>query len=158
MCFNFAKVAPRIKVQTFFYWRSCFLEFFILFGPVRGNLGKNGAWNASQFEKMRPTWTEMQSFFLEGGHFFWGSFFRASLGKFGPKSFAPPKICLLLRVCQEQDLLVLFFQILGVTYAYKRNRERHHPLHKHEKCQKSRFSTCLHPTNHSDASSRSKTD
>jgi len=37
---------------------------------------------------------EMQSLFF-GGHLLW-SFFRASLGKFGRKSFAPPKICILL--------------------------------------------------------------
>jgi len=30
-----------------------------------------------------------------GGHFLW-SIFRASLEEFGQKSFAPPKICLLL--------------------------------------------------------------
>jgi len=36
-----------------------------------------------------------------GGHFLW-SFFGASLGKFGQKSFAPPKICLLLHLWSEQ--------------------------------------------------------
>jgi len=31
--------------------------------------------------------------------YFFICFFRASLGKFGQKSFAPPKICLLLHLC-----------------------------------------------------------
>jgi len=42
--------------------------------------------------------------------FFWRSvsleFFRASLGKFGQKSFAPPKMCLLLHLCCQ--ILALF--------------------------------------------------
>jgi len=38
MCFDFTKMAPKIKVQTVF-WRSCFYLFF--FGQVRENLGKN---------------------------------------------------------------------------------------------------------------------
>ena len=44
MGFDFTKMAPKIKVQSFFfYWRPCF--YFVLFGQVRGDLGKfnNGA-------------------------------------------------------------------------------------------------------------------
>jgi len=51
-CYDFTKIAFKIKVQTFFF----------------------------------------------GGHFLW-SIFRAILVKFGEKSFAPPKICLLLHLC-----------------------------------------------------------
>jgi len=59
MCFDFTKMAPKINVQTFvFFWRSCF--HLVLFGQVRGNLGK--------------------------------------LGEIWAKSFAPPKICLLLHL------------------------------------------------------------
>jgi len=36
MCFDFTKMAPKIKVQTFF-WRSCF--YLVFFGQVRGNFG-----------------------------------------------------------------------------------------------------------------------
>jgi len=49
MCFDFTKMAPEIKVQTFFFFLEVmFLQFF--FGQFRrnlgkfgGNLGKNGA-------------------------------------------------------------------------------------------------------------------
>jgi len=82
--------------DVFFFWMSCF--YFALFGQVRGDLGKfnNGAWIVLWFKQMHPTWEEMQCYFF-GGHFLW-SFFRASLGKFGRKSFAPPKICMLLHL------------------------------------------------------------
>jgi len=71
-----------------------FLEvmFLFSFGQVGGNLGRNGAWSALICKKMRPTSKEMRSFFW--GPFLW-SIFRASLGKFAQKSFAPQKICLL---------------------------------------------------------------
>jgi len=41
MCFDFRKMAPEIKVQTFSLLEVMFLEFF--FGQVKGNLGKNCA-------------------------------------------------------------------------------------------------------------------
>jgi len=55
MCVDFAKMAPKMKVKTFFYflffWRSCFN--LVAFGQVWRNLGKlvwnwgkNGAWSA----------------------------------------------------------------------------------------------------------------
>jgi len=44
MCFDFAKMAPKTKVHTFFVWRSCL--FLVHFGKIMWNLGKNGAWNA----------------------------------------------------------------------------------------------------------------
>jgi len=44
MCIDFFKMAPKIKVQTFFLLE---VIFFSLFGQVRGNLRKNGAGCAS---------------------------------------------------------------------------------------------------------------
>ena len=97
MYFDFAKMAPKIKVQTFFL-RSCF--YLVLSGQIRENfgkfgwnLGKNGAWSALIW-KNAPNMNEMQFFEV----IFFGVFFRASLGKFGRKSFSPPKICLLLHL------------------------------------------------------------
>jgi len=45
MCFDFSKMAPQIKVQTFLqtfflFWMSSF--HLVLFGQVRGILGKFG--------------------------------------------------------------------------------------------------------------------
>jgi len=39
-----------------------------------------------------------------GGHFVW-SIFRPVLGKCGQKSFASPKVCLLLHLCRQQPEL-----------------------------------------------------
>jgi len=50
--------------------------------------------------------------FIFGGHFLW-SIFLASLWKFGQKSFAPPKICLLLHLCSDW-LAILTCYISGV--------------------------------------------
>ena len=84
-------MAPKIKVQMFFL-RSFLLVFF---GQVRGSLDKNGAWCALIWEKCPQN--EMKcSGFSFGGHFL--EFF-SGLGIFGHKSFALPKICLLLRLC-----------------------------------------------------------
>ena len=47
MCFNFTKMAPEIKVQTFFYIFLEVMFFFSFFGQVMGNLNKNSAWSAS---------------------------------------------------------------------------------------------------------------
>ena len=40
MCFDFTKMAPEIKMQTFIFLEVMFLQFF--FGQVRGNMGKFG--------------------------------------------------------------------------------------------------------------------
>jgi len=42
MCFDFIKMAPNIKVETFFvfFWKSYF--YLAVFGQVRENLGKFG--------------------------------------------------------------------------------------------------------------------
>ena len=88
MCFDYAKMAPEIKVETFcFFWRSCF--HLVRFGQVRGNLGKNGTWSALICTK-RPTWNEMQSFFWRS---FCLVFFRQVWGNLGknpsyPQTFA----------------------------------------------------------------------
>ena len=68
MCFDFAKMAPKIKVQTFFWGESSF--YLVLFGQVRGilckfggNLGKNGAWSALIW-KMHLTWNAVVYFLV----------------------------------------------------------------------------------------------
>jgi len=85
---NSQKCHPKSKCRRF-----CLVGNHV-FGQVRGNLGKNGAWSALIWKMRR---NEMQSIF------FWRSFFvelfRASLGKFGQNPFAPLKICLLLHLC-----------------------------------------------------------
>ena len=58
-------------------------------------LGKDGAWSALIWKyALNMKWNAV--FFLEVRFL---EFFRASLGKFGQKSFAPPKICLHLHLC-----------------------------------------------------------
>ena len=94
MCFDFSKMAPKIRVQTFFFfWRSCL--YFVLFGQVRGDLGKfnNGAWIVLWFKQMHQ---EMQSFFLEV--IFFGAFFGQVYGNLGENPSHPQKICLPLHL------------------------------------------------------------
>jgi len=83
---------------VFFFWGSCF--HLVLYGQVRGNLGKfggnlgkNGAWSALIWKNVPNM--KRNAVVCFGGHFLW-RIFRASLEEFGQKSFAPPKICLLL--------------------------------------------------------------
>jgi len=95
MCSDFTKMTPKIKVQTSFFGGHV-MFYSVLFGQVRGNLAKKGAliW------KNAPNMKRNAVVFLFGGHFLW-SIFRASLGKFVQKSFAPPKIYLLLHLCSK---------------------------------------------------------
>ena len=98
MCENLRKIAVvwiyRNGTQNQsaeFFIRSCFL------GKLGWNSGKNGAWSAL-ISKNAPNMKWNAFVFLEViFHFL--EFIRASLGKFGQKSFAPPKICLLLHLC-----------------------------------------------------------
>ena len=86
ICFDFTKMAPEIKVQTFLFLEVMFLRFF--FRQVRGNLGKILAKMVSEvlwFDKMRPKWNEMQSFLRSF------SFFRVGFGKFGQNPSHPQK-------------------------------------------------------------------
>ena len=71
-----------------FVWRSCF--YLVLFGKVRGNLGKfgkNGAWSVLNW-KMCPTWNEMQSFFWRS---FSLEFFSGKFGEIWAKILCTPK-------------------------------------------------------------------
>jgi len=82
------------------------------FGQVRGNLSKNGAWSVLWcflilkkcalvlFDFKNAPNMRRNAVVFFWGHFLW-SFFRASLGKFGQKSFVPPNICLLLHLCER---------------------------------------------------------
>jgi len=75
-------------------------------GKIRGILGKISE-NLQKILKIKScaqpalkkigAQNRTQSFF--GGHFFGA--FRASLGEFGKKSFAPSKICLFLHLCAK---------------------------------------------------------
>jgi len=92
MCFDFTKMVPKIKVQTF----SLEIMFYlVLSGQVRGSLGIR--WNLGKMVlevpwvgKMRPTWIEMQSLFW--GYFLWVVFGQVwgNLGKnpSNPQHFA----------------------------------------------------------------------
>ena len=83
--FDFTKITLQIKVQTFylevmFFWRSCsgkLGEFWPSLEKIWAKVVLEVLW----FEKMRPTWKEMQSVSF-GGHFI-SSIFRASLGNLG---------------------------------------------------------------------------
>ena len=81
VCFDFTKMAPKIKVQTFFSFGG---HVFILF--FSGKLGE--IWASSTmvlelcFDLNKCTQHEKICSGFSGGHFLW-SFFRASLGKFG---------------------------------------------------------------------------
>jgi len=89
MCFDFTKTAPKIKVQMFFFfYRSCFC--FVLFGQVRGDLGKfnNGAWIVLWFKQIHSTWEEMQSFFWRS---FSLEFFSGKFGEIWAKILHTPK-------------------------------------------------------------------
>ena len=86
MCFDFSRMTPKIKVQTLFRGSCTSL---VLFGHVRGNLGKFGGnlgKKCAQHEKKCSR------------------FFRQIWGFFGQKSFAPPKIYLLLHLCMNRSV------------------------------------------------------
>ena len=86
---------PKSKCRRLFLEvMLCFIQFF------SGKFGEIWLKRVLWFEKMHPTWKEMPSFFFLEVIFF-GVFFRASLGKFVQKSFAPPKIYLLLHLCSK---------------------------------------------------------
>jgi len=100
-----AKMAPEMKKQTFFPWRSRF--YLVLSRQVRAIWASLSEIRATMvlevpwFETMREMkysmkWNEVV-FSLEV--IFFGVFFRASVGKVGQKSFASPKICRLLHRC-----------------------------------------------------------
>jgi len=78
------------SADVFYILRSCFS--LVRFGQVRENLGKNGAWSASNWKN----WNEMQSFFW--GHFLW-SFFLASLAKLGKISSHSQKFAYSTPMC-----------------------------------------------------------
>ena len=78
------------SADIFYFLRSCFS--LVRFGQVRGNLGKNGVWSASNWKKCAHLHMRCNRFFF-WGHFVW-SFFRARLGKFRQNFFALPKICM----------------------------------------------------------------
>jgi len=93
MCENLRKIAVcalisqkwRLNSKCILFWEVMFLlyRFRASWGNLSkfgGNLGKNGAWNALIWKNAPILW----------------SFVHASSRIFGQKSFAPPKICLLL--------------------------------------------------------------
>jgi len=92
------------KMQTFFFMRSCFD--LVLFGQVKGSLGIFGQkWCLKRFDLKKYAQHENKCgcfcFFYFLCIIYW-----AGLWKFGQKSFASPKICLLLHLCS--DLLAIF--------------------------------------------------
>jgi len=86
MCFDFTKMAPKIKVQTLFLKvMFCYLS---IFGQVRGNLGNNGASRALIWKNAPNTkWNEVVSF--------WRSFsleyFSGKFGEIWVKILRTPK-------------------------------------------------------------------
>ena len=99
MCFDFTKIAlctlilqkwRRNQSADVFFWRSCFFSSFL--GKLREiwvslrEIWAKMVLEVLWFQKMRPKWNEIQSFFW--GHFLW-SFFRTSLGKFGQNPWHP---------------------------------------------------------------------
>ena len=84
---NLQKWPPKIKVPPFFSWRSCY--YFVLFGEVRGNLGKgnfgkNGAWSAL-------VWKNAPSMKRNAVVFFEVIFFSGKLGEIWAKILRTPK-------------------------------------------------------------------
>jgi len=99
VCFDFTKMARKIKAQTFQF----FFGGRILFSSFRASSGKFGQmrekfglkWCLKCFDLKKcvqheKKYSRFVFVFFFGGHNLW-SIFRASLGKFGQKSFAPPK-------------------------------------------------------------------
>jgi len=92
MCFSFTKLAPKITVQTFFIFYFCRSLFcLVLFGKVRGNLGKfdrnlgkNGAWSVEVCTDLKIC-TQLEKKCSRFSLVFWavilGDFFRVSSGK-----------------------------------------------------------------------------
>jgi len=115
MCFAFTEMAPKIKVQTFFFFFRGLFIVWLFSGKLEevwASLGKIWAkWFLKCFDLKKCAQREMKCsrFFLF--LFFWSSFFlaffRASLGKFEQKFFAPPKICLALHLCQFASMAYL---------------------------------------------------
>jgi len=88
----------------FFFWRSFF---WIIFQESLEESRQNGVWSALIW-KNAPSmkWHAVLLFFF-GAHFLW-SFFRASSGKFGQKSSAPPKFaCSYTYACHRHNSLIL---------------------------------------------------
>jgi len=92
VCFDFTKMAPELKVQTFLFLEVMFLQFFFVqvrgnLGKFGGNLGKNGAWSALIQKKCAQNGMKcnhfLRSFSLE--------FFSGKLREVLAKSFAPQK-------------------------------------------------------------------
>jgi len=97
MRFDITKMAPKIKGQTFF------LKVMFLYKYFRASYVKLGQnWCLKCFDLRKSAQHEKK---CSRVFFFLRSFslecFRAGLGKFGKKSFAPPKICLLLHLCSK---------------------------------------------------------
>ena len=78
-----------------FFW-SCF--YFVLFGQVWRKFVQKWCLKCLDLKKCAQHENERSRFFWKV--IFFGVFW-ASLGKFGKKSFTPPKICLLLHLCLE---------------------------------------------------------
>jgi len=94
-CLDFAKLSPKMKVQTLYFGRSCF--YLLLFGQDRRNLGKFGG-NLGANGACSVHWFKNAPNMRRNAVVLW----RPFSGKFREiwaKSFAPPKICLLLHLC-----------------------------------------------------------
>jgi len=108
----FYKKAPKIKMQTFLFWRSYL--YLVLFGQISGNLGKFGG-NLGKmalevfFGFKKYAEHEKKCIYFFGDHFLW--IFWAIWGILGKNPShpqkcacsctydAPPKMCLLLHLC-----------------------------------------------------------
>ena len=92
ICSNWAKCVNQSADAFVCFWKSC-LFWSSFFGQVRGSLGEN----MKCFDSKKCAQSEMKcSRFLEV--IFIIEFFRASLGKCGQISFAPPKICIFVHL------------------------------------------------------------
>jgi len=78
-----------------------------MLGEIWSSLGETWAkWCLIWKNASDINWNEIPLFCFRG-HFLW-SFFRAISGKFGQKSFAPPKFCLLLHLSQRIYQLAIY--------------------------------------------------
>jgi len=88
MCFDFSKMAPKIKVQTILWW-SCF--YLVLFGQARKNLGKfwwdlrkHGVWSALIWKNApNMKWNAVVFLFFFSEFIFFGVYFGQFWGNLG---------------------------------------------------------------------------
>ena len=126
LCFDFTKMAPEIKVQTFLFLDVIFPQFF--FGQVRGNLGKfggnldkNGAWSALIWKKCALNGMKCSHYL----RWFSLEFFSGKFREIWAKYFAPPKICLLLLLWKSMGFQGLhWLQKVGSEIGRASCRER----------------------------------